>query len=148
MTQQHTYPADRGDPDHEVRLILAAIGDRIHVPVHDAEPLRLHSNATIALPSAGLVARIASNPAALSNVASSISVTRWLAGRGFPCVVPASIDGQPFVEGGRVVSFWRLVPTKDGPPATGAGHAHAPSALAADTACPAPAPCRMLTGRG
>ncbi len=104
----------------EVRAILAAAGTRVGVPVHDARLLRSHSNASFALPSAGLVVRIATNPDALNRVAASIAVTRWLAGRGFPCVVPADIDDQPSVEAGRVVSVWRYVPTKPAPPPAGA----------------------------
>lgn len=104
----------------EVRAILAAAGTRVGVPVHDARLLRSHSNASFALPSVGLVVRIATNPDALNRVAASIAVTRWLAGRGFPCVVPADIDDQPLVEAGRIVSVWRYVPTKPAPPPAGA----------------------------
>ena len=89
-------------------------------PSHDARLLRLHSNASFALPSAGLVVRIATNPPALDRVAASIAVTRWLADRGFPCVIPADIDDQPLVIAGHVVSVWRYVPTADAPAPTGA----------------------------
>jgi Ser/Thr protein kinase RdoA (MazF antagonist) len=102
-----------------VHAILAAIGRRIEVPVQDARLLRLHSNAIFALPSAGLLVRIATNPDALTGVRAAVAVTRWLAARGFPCVVPADIDEQPLVERDRVVSIWRYVPTVPGPPATG-----------------------------
>src|SRR6266540_1018200 len=99
--------------------ILVAVGRRIGVPVRDARLLRLHSNAILALPSAGLLVRIATNPDALASVRAAVAVTRWLAARGFPCVVPADIDGQPLVERDRVVSIWHYVPTVPGPPATG-----------------------------
>ena len=62
-----------------------------------------------------MVARIATNPAALERVPASIAVTRWLADRGFPCVVPADVDDQPLVIAGHVVSVWRYVPTSDAP---------------------------------
>lgn len=104
----------------EIRAVLAAAGARLGVPVHDARLLRMHSNASFALPSAGMVARIATNPAALDRVAASIAVTRWLADRGFPCVVPADIDDQPLVIAGHVVSVWRYVPTTDAPAPAGA----------------------------
>jgi aminoglycoside phosphotransferase (APT) family kinase protein len=88
--------------------------------VHDARLLRLHSNASFALPSAGLVVRIATNPGALDRVAASIAVTRWLADQGFPCIVPADIEDQPLVIAGHVVSVWRYVLTTDAPAPTGA----------------------------
>jgi aminoglycoside phosphotransferase (APT) family kinase protein len=95
----------------EVRGILATAGRRLGVPTGDAELLHLHSNAIFVLPSAGLLVRISTNPDALARVTTSVRVTRWLAGRGFPCVVPAGICDQPLVEGGLVVSVWEYVPT-------------------------------------
>ncbi len=105
---------------HEMRAILAAVAERLRVPIDDAKLLRLHSNANFALPSAGLVVRIATNPGALQRVTASIAATRWLAGRGLPCVVPADIDGQPLVIDGRVVSLWRHLSLTAGLPPTGA----------------------------
>src|SRR6266508_3866509 len=74
--------------------ILVAVGRRIGVPVRDARLLRLHSNAILALPSAGLLVRIATNPDALASVRAAVAVTRWLAARGFPCVANA-IEERP-----------------------------------------------------
>jgi hypothetical protein len=63
----------RGDRiKDETRAILLAAAARIGVPVHDARLLRLHSNATYVLPTAGLVVRIATNPDALQRVDASI----------------------------------------------------------------------------
>jgi hypothetical protein len=104
----------------EVREILTAIGGRLGIPLEDAELLRLHSNATFALPSAGLLVRIATNPAAYQRIATSIAITRWLGRRGFPCTVPADVPGQPFTERGKVVSLWRYVPLIPDPEPTGA----------------------------
>lgn len=104
----------------ETRAVLDAAGAQLGVPVHDARLLRLHSNASFALPSVGLVVRIATNPQALECVAASIAVTRWLADRGFPCVVPADIEDQPLMIAGHVVSVWRYVPTTDIPAPAGA----------------------------
>jgi Phosphotransferase enzyme family len=103
----------------QARAVLDAAAARLGVPVHDARLLRLHSNASFALPSAGLVIRIATNPQALDRVATSIAVTRWLANRGFPCIIPAGIEDQPLVIAGHVVSAWRYVPT-DAPAPSGA----------------------------
>ncbi len=104
----------------KTRAVLDAAGACLGVPVHDARLLRLHSNANFALPSAGMVVRIATNPGALDRVATSIAVTRWLADRGFPCVVPADVDDQPLMIAGHVVSVWRYVPTTNAPAPTGA----------------------------
>lgn len=104
----------------KTRAVLDMAASRLGVPVQDARLLRLHGNASYALPSSGLVIRIATNPRVLGAVTASITVTRWLAGRGFPCTVPADIDDQPFVIAGYVVSVWRYVPTADRPAPTSA----------------------------
>ncbi len=104
----------------KTRAVLDMVASRLGVPVQDARLLRLHGNASYALPSAGLVIRIATNPRVLGAVTASIAVTRWLAGRGFPCTVPADIDDQPFVIAGYVVSAWRYLPTIDTPAPTSA----------------------------
>lgn len=104
----------------KARTVLEEAGAQLGVPVHDARLLRLHSNASFALPSVGLVVRIATNPAARDRVAASIAVTRWLADRGFPCVVPADIDSQPLMVAGYAVSFWLYVPTTSTPAPIGA----------------------------
>jgi hypothetical protein len=106
--------------DGETRAVLDTAASRLGVPVQDARLLRLHGNASYVLPSAGLVIRIAASPQVLGPVTASIAVTRWLAGRGFPCTVPADIDDQPFVIAGYVVSAWRYVPTADVPAPTSA----------------------------
>lgn len=106
--------------EDQVHAVLEKAAARLAVPAHDARLLHLHSNASFVLPSAGLVVRIATNPAALGRVAASIAVTQWLSGQGFPCVIPADIDHQPMVIEGHVVSVWRYVPTTDSPAPTGA----------------------------
>ncbi|GAA1613154.1 aminoglycoside phosphotransferase family protein [Nonomuraea maheshkhaliensis] len=93
----------------EMRAILDDVGERLSVPTVGAELLRLHSNALFVLPGKGLLVRIATNPDALNQVASSVKVTRCLSELGFPCIVPADINGQPLVVHDRIVSFWRYV---------------------------------------
>jgi Ser/Thr protein kinase RdoA (MazF antagonist) len=111
---------DRDSIYGKTRAALDAAAARLDVSVHDARLLRLHGNATYALPSAGLVIRIATNPRVLEPIIVSIAVTRWLAGRGFPCTVPADIDDQPFEVAGYVVTAWRYLPTADTPAPTSA----------------------------
>jgi aminoglycoside phosphotransferase (APT) family kinase protein len=111
---------DRDSIHSKFGAVLDAAASRLGVPVHDARLLRLHGNASYALPSAGLIIRIATSPQVLGPIIASIAVTRWLAGRGFPCTVPADIDDQPFVIDGYVVSAWRYLPTADTPAPTSA----------------------------
>jgi len=120
MTEGKVDAVSHNDIYGEMRAILAAVGKRLRVPVDDAKLLRLHSNASFALASAGLVVRIATNPDALQRVTASIDVTRWLAARGFPCVVPADVEGQPLIVAGHVVSLWQFLPLTAGHPPTGA----------------------------
>jgi hypothetical protein len=104
----------------EVDAILAEVNERIQAPVEDAKLLHLHSNAIFALPSAGLVIRIAIKSGARDRVAASVAVTRLLSSRGFPCVVPAGSDQQPLVVRGHAVSIWRYESTVREPRPTGA----------------------------
>ncbi len=79
--------------DEQTRAITEAAAARLGVPAGGAKLIHLHSNATIALPSAGLVLRIATNPDAFDRIQGSVRVCRWLAARGYPCTVPA--DAEP-----------------------------------------------------
>jgi aminoglycoside phosphotransferase (APT) family kinase protein len=115
-------------PDHdleaEMRQVLVGAGHRLELPVADAKLIRLHSNALFALPGRHVLVRVATNPDALPGVRDAVRTTRWLAGRGFPCTVPADIDNQPIVVQERVVSFWRYLPTVAEPPTTTADLGH------------------------
>lgn len=104
----------------QARAVLTAAAARLRLPAHDARLLHSHSNTSFLLPPARVVVRIASNPGALQRVTASVAVTRWLAARGFPCVIPADIDGQPLLQDGRVVSVWQYIPTATAPPPSAA----------------------------
>ena len=101
-----------------VRAALAEVEARCDVPVHDARLVHQHSNSAIALPTAGLLVRVAGNSDALERITSSVAVTRWLASRGYPCVEPAEME--PFCIDGGVVSTWRLMDVAEEPPGNGA----------------------------
>ncbi|MEV6153983.1 aminoglycoside phosphotransferase family protein [Nonomuraea sp. NPDC052129] len=79
------------------------------MPMDEARLLRRHSNALFVIPGLDVLIRIATNPDALGQIRSSVKVTHWLAERDFPCVVPAEVEGQPYVIRDHVVSFWRYV---------------------------------------
>lgn len=106
--------------DATTEAILAAVTGRLGLTGGDARVLGVHSNTIVALPSAGLVVRIAGNPHALPRVAASVMVTACLARQGFPCVRPADVPGQPFTVHGRAVSVWHHVTPVGGPAVTGA----------------------------
>lgn len=106
-----------GDLAGEMRGILAETGTRLGLNVREARLIRLHSNALFALPKAGLLVRIATNPDAADNVAASLQATRWLRSRGYPCTEPA-IE-QPLTVRGRAVSVWWWVDAVSNPRPSG-----------------------------
>lgn len=111
-------PATTTDLRARMQGVLATFGEQFGVPVQEAKLLRLHSNAIFALPSQGLVVRIATNPTAWSRVQASITATRWLAEHGFCCTVPVADYAQPATIQEHAVSVWRYEQTvPDSPPA-------------------------------
>jgi hypothetical protein len=80
-----------------------------------ARLIRLFATAVYHLPAVGAVARIAlvTSPDSLTRLATSVRVTRWLAGIGFPAVEPLPVD-QPVTSHGCAVTFWKYLP-QDGP---------------------------------
>jgi aminoglycoside phosphotransferase (APT) family kinase protein len=72
-------------------------------------------NATIILPSAGLVARIAVDVTHLPRMRKELDVAAWFADRGVPAVrlAPSPPGGQLTIHRGRVVSWWRYLPSSE-----------------------------------
>lgn len=102
----------------ELRRVLRSVTRRLALDPAEAALVALHSNAIFTLPAHGLVVRIATNRHALARVSASVSITRWLARRGFPCTEPADLPGlpdQPIIVDGRIVTCWRHVTLADGP---------------------------------
>lgn len=77
--------------------------------------IRLFASAVYHLPAADAVARVAVpvSGATMARLETSVKVTRWLAGAGFPSVEPLAVE-QPVSTDGCVVTFWRYLP-QDGP---------------------------------
>ena len=121
----------RDDLYEEYWALLVAAAARIGIPLQKPYLLRLHSNALFALPSAGLVIRIATNPAAVPRVTAAVGITLWLAAQGFPCVIPADIGEQPLTVDGRAVSVWRYIPPSARQTAAVGCRSGAPAAQAA-----------------
>jgi aminoglycoside phosphotransferase (APT) family kinase protein len=110
------------DLPERFRTILAEIESAHGFSTNDAVLLGRHSNTIIALPTAQLIVRVSGNPDAFDQVNTSVPVTRWLYGRGYPCVAPVNV--QPFVAQGQVISLWRLLDAVDGPPGSGSELGH------------------------
>lgn len=123
------------------RAALAELEKRERVVVDDAELVGRHSNLVIALPSAGLLVRVSGSTEAFDRVAGAVTVTRWLAERGFPCVVPAG--SGPFRVDGHAVSAWQLLDVVSEPRGSGADLGHLLHRLHAQP--DPPFPLRVLT---
>jgi aminoglycoside phosphotransferase len=98
------------------RSALRSSAERCGLDPRGARLVRLFATAVYHLPAAGAVARIApvTSPDTMVRLATSVRITRWLAGIGFPTVEPLPVD-QPIVADGCAVTFWRYLP-QDGPP--------------------------------
>ncbi|MFG1863650.1 phosphotransferase enzyme family protein [Microbispora bryophytorum] len=109
----------------EAFRVLREVCAKIGIDARGARLLRLRSNAVFKLSGnavAGnraadgeMVVRIATAPDALTRLPVVVEVARWLADRGFPTVRPADEVDQPIVHDGRVVTFWRYVPSRGRP---------------------------------
>jgi hypothetical protein len=95
-------------PPTDEQQLLAEVAARLGVPTGGGRVLHRHSNLIVAFPEAGLLVRIAAKPEACDRITRSIRVTRWLAGRGFPCTPPKPIE-QPIDIDGRIVTVWDLL---------------------------------------
>lgn len=81
----------------------------------DSRLIRLFGTAVYHLPAVDAVARIApvTSPESVTRLDTSVRLTRWLCGIGFPAVEPLSVE-QPVTSHGCAVTFWRYLP-QDGP---------------------------------
>ena len=99
MTLGQDQPADDLS-----KVALQALHDaalRSDLDVRGARLIRLFATAVYHLPAANAVARVAPvmSPDSVSRLATSVRVTRWLAGTDFPCVEPLPVD-QPVTSHG------------------------------------------------
>jgi aminoglycoside phosphotransferase (APT) family kinase protein len=116
MTQAGSLAPDfRSAAEAALRDAVAAAG----LSAHGASLIRLFGTAVYHLPAAGAVARIAplTSPAHLTQVATSVRVTRWLAASGYPAVEPLSVD-QPVTSHQCVTTFWKYLPQHGPEPST------------------------------
>jgi len=112
MMRQSQPP--RGTDFHAaVASALQSSAERCGLDPRGARLIRLFATAVYHLPGAGAVARIAPVASAdtVTRLATSVQVTRWLAGIGFPTVEPLPFD-QPVAADGCAITFWRYLPQK------------------------------------
>ena len=95
---------------------LRSSAERCGLDPRGARLIRLFATAVYHLPAAGAVARIApvTSTDTVTRLATSVQVTRWLGGIGFPVVEPLPVE-QPVISDGYAVTFWRYLP-QEGPP--------------------------------
>jgi hypothetical protein len=115
MTIQHDTAGPAVDFPGAAEAALRHAARRSGLDAHGARLIRLFATAVYHLPAADAVARIApvTSPASMARLATSVQVTRWLTGIGFPSVEPLPVE-QPVVGNDCVVTFWRYLP-QDGP---------------------------------
>ena len=92
---------------------LRSSADRCGLDPRGARLIRLFATAVYHLPAAGAVARITPVASAdtVTRLATSVKLTRWLGGIGFPVVEPLPVE-QPVVSDGYAVTLWRYMPQK------------------------------------
>ncbi len=114
MTSQ-SQPLRGADFHAGATSALQSSAERCGLDPRGARLIRLFATAVYHLPDAGAVARIAqvTSPDIVTRLATSVQVTRWLAGLGFPTVEPLPVD-QPIVVDGCAVTFWRYL-RQEGP---------------------------------
>lgn len=95
---------------------LRSSAEQCGLDLHGARLIRLFATAVYHLPVAGAVARIApvTSTDTVTRLATSVQVTRWLGGIGFPVVEPLPVE-QPVIGEGYAVTFWQYLP-QEGPP--------------------------------
>lgn len=108
MTAQ---PIRLGRMRDALRAACMAVG----VDPADARLLRQHAHSVFAVESAGIVVRLAHNPAAGHRTRNTVDLVRWLAGHGLPVTRTIDVD-QPFTASGYTATYWQYYPQPEGPP--------------------------------
>ena len=115
MTIQHETAEAAAEFPAAAEAALQDAARRSGLDARGARLIRLFATAVYHLPAADAVARIAlvTSPESVARLDTSVQVTRWLTGIGFPCVEPLAVE-QPVTGHGCAVTFWRYLP-QDGP---------------------------------
>jgi hypothetical protein len=94
-------------------LALRQAAELCGLNARDARLMRLFATAVYHLPETDAVARVAQVTSidTLTQLDTSVRVTRWLNDVGFPAVEPLPVD-QPVTSHGCAVTFWRYLPQR------------------------------------
>ncbi|WP_432957131.1 phosphotransferase [Micromonospora haikouensis] len=103
--------------EQAVTEALREVAGILGVPSEDAQLLRLTNNAVFALPSSGVVIRIARTHRLRDRVPKVIRLARWFADIDAPTVRLAPGIEQPIEVGTLVASVWQYVPPGSPAPA-------------------------------
>jgi aminoglycoside phosphotransferase len=105
-------------PAAAASALVDAAGRR-GLDARDSRLIRLFGTAVYHLPGVDAVARIApvTSPESVTRLDTSVRLTRWLCGIGFPAVEPLSVE-QPVTSHGCAVTFWRYLPQNGPKPGT------------------------------
>jgi Phosphotransferase enzyme family len=117
MMLQPASPSPVADFREVAPSALQQAAQRSGLDARGARLIRLFATAVYHLPGADAVAHIAPVTSAdtVTQLATSVNVTRWLAATGFPTVEPLPVD-QPVTSHDCAVTFWRYL-SQGGPPA-------------------------------
>lgn len=97
---------------------------RVGLRCDDLQPMRLHSSGVFRLPRQHVVVRVSGGADAAGRAGRAVAVTRWLAGLGYPTVVPVAELTQPVVltdsdGAASAVTFWHEIDIEPGPVSPG-----------------------------
>jgi hypothetical protein len=111
MTIQHETAGSAVDFPEAAQAALQYAARQTGLDARGARLIRLFATAVYHLPAADAVARIApvTSPDLVARLDTSVQVTRWLTGIGFPSIEPLPVE-QPIAGAGCAVTFWRYLP--------------------------------------
>lgn len=89
---------------------MRQVADRIGADSSDAQLLRLTNNAVYALPTAGLVIRIARTLTLHDRVSKTVALGRWFAEIGASIIQLAGPEDQPIEVDGLLATVWAYLP--------------------------------------
>jgi len=90
--------------------LLAAIGERTGLDVHDAQLIKFTNNAVFRLAYAPVVVRVAGSATMRDRVPKVVRVARWLAEHDVPAVRLLENLPQPLAVHGQLVTLWQAIP--------------------------------------
>ena len=107
MTDPHGRFSERA-----MTAAMHAVADQFRLPAADATLLRLTNNAVFALPTAGVVIRIARTTLLQARVDKTVRLARWFKDVDAPTIRLAPPHEQPISVNGLLATVWHYLPSK------------------------------------